>query len=343
MADIETATVTHEAMKLSGSDVAAILLMLLGDQEAAEILSNLEPHEVQHLGKAMFHVADVSEDHVNEVLTQFTERAKVRTTIGFGAAPRIRAVMEHALGTNRAETVLARITPPQRSRSLDALRWMDSKTITALIEHEHPQIAAIVLAHLEPPIAADVLQLLPAEVQADVVYRIATLDTVTGEALAELEETLLHEMARIATAPAASRGGASEAAKIMNNTRPGNDQRIIKTLNAIDERLAQKIEDEMFVFEDLMALDAKNLGVLLRNVENDVLVVALKGADERLRDKMFSCMSSRAADSIRDEMADRGPIRLAEVMEAQKEMLNTARRLADSGALMLAGRNEDYV
>ncbi len=343
MAEPETTEKEQDTSTLSGSEVAAILLMLLGDQEAAEILSNLEPHEVQHLGRAMFHVVDVSEEHVDDVLTQFTDRARVRTTIGFGAAPRIRAVMEHALGVDRAETVLARITPPQRSRSLDALRWMDSKTITGLIEHEHPQIAAIVLAHLEPPIAADVLQLLPVEMQADVVYRVATLDTVSGEALAELEETLLHQMARIATAPAAARGGASEAAKIMNNTRPGNDQRIIKTLNTLDQKLAQRIEDEMFVFEDLMALDDKNLGILLRNVENEILVVALKGADERLRDKMFGCMSSRAADSIRDDMADRGPMRLAEVMEAQKEMLTIARRLADSGALMLAGRGEDYV
>ena len=327
----------------NGSEAAAILLMMLGDAEAAEILSHLEPHEVQHLGSAMFHVADVTENQVESVFDLFMSRTKARTTIGFGAAPRIRAVMEHALGAERADTVLARITPPTRSRALDALRWMDAKTIAALIEHEHPQIAALVLAHLEPPIAADVLQLLPAELQPDVILRIARLESVTADALEELERILVREVARVSSSPATARGGASEAAKIMNNMRPGSDQRIIRTLAKADKQLAQRIEDEMFVFEDLMELDEKNLGVLLRNIENDVLIVALKGADEKLREKMFGCMSSRAADSIRDEMNERGPMRLAEVHEAQKEVLSVARRLADAGTIMLAGRGEDYV
>ncbi|MFM6853996.1 MAG: flagellar motor switch protein FliG [Sphingopyxis sp.] len=344
MADMNDApTPETPGTELGGSEVAAILLMLLGDSEAAEILSHLEPDEVQHLGAAMFNVADVTEGQVEAVFGEFTERARTRTTIGFGAAPRIRAVMEHALGVDRAETVLARITPVTRSRALDALRWMDAKTIVALIEHEHPQIAALVLAHLEPPIAADVLQLLPEEAQSDIVYRVATLDSVTAEALEELEELLLHEMARVSSAPAAARGGASEAAKIMNNTRPGNDQRIIKTLSKVDKVLAQQIQDEMFIFDDLAGLDEKNLGVLLRNVENDILIVALKGAEASLRDRMLGCMSSRAADSIRDEMADRGPMRLADVLDAQKEMLAISRRLADAGTLMLSGRGDDYV
>jgi flagellar motor switch protein FliG len=327
----------------NGSEAAAILLMMLGDAEAAEILSHLEPHEVQHLGSAMFNVADVSESQVESVFNTFMTRTKARTTIGFGAAPRIRAVMEHALGAERAEGVLARITPPTRSRALDALRWMDAKTIAALIEHEHPQIAALVLAHLEPPIAADVLQLLPAEVQPDVIYRVAKLESVTADALEELERILVKQVGRMASSPATSRGGASEAAKIMNNMRPGSDKTIIRTLGKVDKQLAARIEDEMFVFEDLMDLDEKNLGVLLRNVENEQLVVALKGADERLREKMLGCMSARAADSIRDEMNERGPMRLAEVHEAQKEVLATARRLADAGTLMLANRGDDYV
>ncbi len=328
---------------LGGSESAAILLMLLGDEEAAEILSNLEPHEVQHLGGAMFHVADVTEPEVEQVLAQFTLRAKSRTTIGFGAAPRIRAVMQHALGVNRADTVLARITPPTRSQALDALRWMDAKTIVKLIEHEHPQIAALVLAHLEPPIAADVLQLLPSARQADIVYRVATMGPVTAGALAELEEVLLQEMARVSSAPSTTRGGSGEAARIMNNVRPDREGALIKALAKLDKMIAARIEDEMFVFDDLMALDEKNLGVLLRNVETPLLVIALKGADERLRERMLGSMSSRAADSIRDEMAERGPVRLAEVMEAQKEMLAIARRLADAGTLMLAGRADDYV
>lgn len=327
----------------SGSEAAAILLMMLGDAEAAEILSHLEPHEVQHLGSAMFGVADVSEAQVESVFGLFMSKARARTTIGFGAAPRIRAVMEHALGAERAETVLARITPPTRSRALDALRWMDAKTIAALVEREHPQIAALVLAHLDTPIAADVLQLLPAEMQPEIIYRVARLESVTADALEELEGILVREVGRISSSPATIRGGASEAAKIMTNIKRGADQRIIKSLGKLDKQLAQKIEDEMFVFEDLTELDDKNLGILLRNVENEVMVVALKGAEERLRERMLGCMSGRAADSIRDEMEERGPMRLAEVHEAQKEMIAVARRLADAGTIMLAGRGDDYV
>ena len=327
----------------TGSEAAAILLMLLGDSEAADVLSRLDPSEVQHLGAAMFNVADVSEQQVDSVFDLFLSRARARTTIGFGAAPRIRAVMEQALGPERAESVLARITPPTNSRALDALRWMDAKTIVQLIEHEHPQIAALVLAHLEPPAAADVLQLLPTDLQADVIYRVATLESVNAEALDELERVLVREVARTSSTPATARGGSAEAAKIMNNTRPGTDQRIIRQLAKVDKKLAQTIEDEMFIFENLIDVDEKNLGMLLRNVESEILVVALKGADDRLREKIFTCMSSRAADSIRDEMEERGPMRLVEVLEAQKEVLAIARRLADAGTIMLAGRGDDYV
>lgn len=328
---------------LGGSETAAILLMMLGDEEAAEILSHLDPHEVQHLGSAMFNVADVTEAEVEEVFNAFMTRARARTTIGFGATPRIRAVMEHALGAERAESMLARITPPTRSHALDALRWMDARTIAALVEDEHPQIAALVLAHLEPAIAADVLQLLPAETQPDVIYRVARLESVTAEALAELERILVGEVSRVASAPSPVRGGASEAAKIMTNIKPGVDQRIIRSLGKIDKQLAQQIEDEMFVFEDLDELDDKNLGVLLRNVESEILVVALKGAEEKLRNRMLGCMSSRAADTIRDEMEERGPMRLVEVQNAQKEVLAVARRLADAGTLMLGGKRDEYV
>lgn len=347
MADAEAAVapapMPAPPAQTSGSETAAILLMLLGDDEAAEVLRRLDPSEIQHLGTAMFNVADVSQEQVQNVLDTFLIRARARTTIGFGAAPRIRSVMEQALGPERAESMLARITPPTDSRALDALRWMDAKTIVALIEHEHPQIAALVLAHLEPPMAADVLQLMPADVQPDVIYRVATLESVTAEALDELERVLVREVARSSSTPATARGGASEAAKIMNNTRPGADQRIIRALTKVDKKLAQTIEDAMFIFDNLIDVDEKNLGMLLRNVESDVLVVALKGADERLREKILGCMSSRAADSIRDEMEARGPMRLAEVLEAQKEVLAVARRLADAGTIMLAGRGDDYV
>lgn len=326
-----------------GSEAAAILLMLLAEDEAAQVLSRLEPDEVQHLGGAMFSVADVSETQVNSVFSLFVDQARARTTVGFGADVQIRGIMERALGNERAENVLARITPATRSTALDALKWMEPRTIANLIEPEHPQIAAIVLAHLDPPIAADVLQLLDESIQADLIYRVATLGSVTSEALEDLEKLLLKQTTRVNTGTSTKRGGATEAAKIVNNARTSAEQRIIRALAKLDKGLARAIEDEMFVFDNLMALDDKGLGTLMRSVENDVLVVALKGAEPRLRDKILGCMSSRAAQSIVDEMADRGPIRLAEVQDAQKEILAIARRLASEGTINLGGKDDDYV
>lgn len=327
-----------------GSEAAAILLMLLAEEEAAQVLSRLEPDEVQHLGGAMFNVADVSEVQVNTVFNIFVDQARARTTVGVGADTHIKNMMERALGTERAENMLSRITPPSRSNALDALKWMDPASIAAMIEPEHPQIAAIVLAHLDPPIAADVLQLLDEAIQPDLVYRVATLGPVTAEALEDLEDLLLRQPAKATKkSPPTKRGGASEAAKIVNNARTSAEQRIIRALAKLDKGLARTIEDEMFVFDNLMAIDDKGLGTLMRSVENDVLVVALKGAEPRLRDKILGCMSSRAAQSIVDEMADRGPIRLAEVQDAQKEILAIARRLASEGTINLGGKDDDYV
>lgn len=332
-----------ENAAIEGSEAAAIFLMLLDEVEAAEVLGRLEPDEVKQLGGAMFGVADVTESQVNGVLDQFIRRARERTTIGFGADQQIRSMMERALGPDRADKVLARITPPQRSATLDALKWMDASTIAALIENEHPQIAALAIAHLDPAMAAEVLQLLDDEKQADVVYRVATLRPVTAEALEELETILLRQVTSKGHGITTRRGGTGEAARVLNNTKAGTDQRIIRSLTRLDKGLARAIEDEMFVFDNLMEVDERSLGTLLRSVESETLVLALKGADERLRAKMLGCMSNRAAQTIQDEIAERGPTRLTEVQEAQREVLTVARRLAEAGTIMLGGKSDDYV
>ena len=334
---------TSASKELDGSEAAAILLMLLGEEEAAQLLGRLDPQEVQHLGAAMFGVADVSETQVNSVFDRFTERARERTSVGFGADVQIKGMMEKALGPERATNMLARITPPTRANALDSLKWMDPRTIANMIEHEHPQIMALVLAYLDPPIAADVLQLLDEDLQADLVHRVATLGPVTSEALADLELILLRPVASAKSGGSTRRGGTSEAAQIVNNTRKSAEQRILKALQKLDKTLARQVEDEMFVFDNLMALDDKNMGTLLRSVDGEILTVALKGVDERMTTKMFGCMSSRAAQSIQDAIADKGPMRLAEVQEAQKEMLSIARRLANEGTITLGGKGDDYV
>ena len=327
----------------AGSSAAAILLMLLAEDEAAQVLGRLDPDEVQQLGTAMFGVADVSEDEVDTVLDQFVDRARERTTIGFGADGQIRTMMERALGAERAENMLARITPPTRQSALDSLKWMDAKTIAALVEPEHPQIAALVLAHLDAPVAGEVLQLLGEDVQADVVYRVATLGEVSSEALDDLERLLLRQANKQSKGALPARGGGAVAAKIVNSTRTATEQRVIRQLAKLDKNLARTIEDEMFVFDNLNGLSDKDLGALMRGVENEVLIVALKGCDEKLRTRIFGCMSARAAQSIQDEMAERGPMRLAEVQEAQKAVIAVARKLADAGTISLGGKDDDYV
>ena len=333
-----------DALVPQGADAAAILLMLLREEEAAEVLARLDPEEVQQVGSAMFNVAGVTEDQVDGVVVEFMKMARERTTIGFDAEPRIRSVMEQALGPARADSVLARITPATSSRALDALRWMDARSIAMLIKDEHPQIAALVLSHLEASISGDVLQLLPADLQSDVIHRVATLECVTAEAIEELERVLTGEASRGAgNATVAARGGAAEAAKIMNNLRPGTGQRIIRTIGKVDKRLAQVIEEEMFVFEDLIGIDEKSLSTLFRAVESETLVLALKGATPRLREKILGCMSNRAATSIRDEIGEMGPTKLADVQEAQRDVLATARRLSEEGTIVLMDGGADYV
>ena len=328
---------------MNGSEAAAILLMLLDEAEAAEVLGRLGPEEVEQLGGAMFAVADVSEGQVDNVLDLFVQRARERTTIGFGADKQIRGMMERALGADRADNVLSRITPAERFSPLEALKWMDMRTIAAVIEQEHPQVAALVLAHLDPAAASEVLQMLDEDSQGDLVYRIATLRPVTAEAMEELERVMVKLVERSTSGATSRRGGPSEAAKIVNGTRTKNEQRIIRSLAKRDKGLARTIEDEMFVFENLMDLDEKSMGALLRAAENEVLVLALKGADAKLMAKMLGCMSSRAAQSIQDEMADLGPTRLADVQDAQREVLAVARRLSEAGTITIGGKGEDYV
>lgn len=345
MPDLDDALSDQEDSKgaLHGSAAAAVLLMLFDEDEAAQILSRLEPDEVRQLGYAMYDVADVEIEEVNVALDQFVNKARRRTTIGYGATSHIRGAMHKALGTERAENMLAKITPPTRSTKLELLKWMEPKEIAEAIENDHPQVMAIILAHLDPAVAANVLALLPPEYQEDVVYRVATLGPVSSEALDELEEMLSTASPTAKKGTTSQRGGTSEAAAIMNNVRKDMEQRIMKALTKRDKIVSQTIEEEMFIFDNLIDLDEKNLGTLLRGVDSELLVVALKGANEMLKAKMLGCMSVRAAQAIQDEMEERGPMRLAEVVEAQKQVVAMARRMADEGTIMMGGKGDDFV
>jgi flagellar motor switch protein FliG len=318
-------------------------MMLFGEEEAAAILQKLDPEEVRQLGSAMFAVADVREDEVENVLDDFVAKARERTAIGFDPRPQIETMMTRALGPEKAESILARIVPAQDACQIDLLDWLDPTDIVATIEKEHPQVAALLIANLDPAVGAKVVELLPDAAQPDILHRIARLGPITPEAI-EMLNALLAGRTRARKQPAGLvLGGTREAAKIMSSARKATGERVMPKLAKIDRETAKAIEEAMFVFENLLEMDDKNLGTFIRNVDGDVLTKALKGVDEEVRNRFLGCMSQRAADGIRDEMEARGPMRLVEVLEAQKTMIQIARALAKDGTIMLGGGEDDYV
>ncbi|MBX3595299.1 flagellar motor switch protein FliG [Sphingomonas sp.] len=328
----------------TGVERAAVLMMIVGDEEAAAILQKLDPEEVRQLGSAMMNVADVSEFEMAQVLDDFTGRAQERSSIQFDPRPKLESVVTKALGPDRAGNVLARILPPTPDESIAGLAWMEATEIAAMLEDEHPQIAAVMLAHLDSTVAAQVLEMLPEAVQPQVLRRVAKLGPVTPDAVATLRQLIERHASQPKRIAGVQMGGTREAAKIMSSARKITEQKVMPKLAKLDREVARAIEEAMFVFDNLLELDDKNMGTLLRNIESDVLVRSLKGTDEANRDRFLSCMSSRAADTIRDEMEARGPMKMAEVLEAQKVMIAIARQLVKDGTITMPGSgDDDYV
>ncbi|WP_267395492.1 flagellar motor switch protein FliG [Sphingomonas sp. GC_Shp_1] len=327
----------------TGVERAAVLMMLVGEEEAAAILQKLEPEEVRQLGTAMFAVADVSEQEVEDVLDDFVGRARERTGISFDPRPKIEAVMHRALGPEKADSVLARITPAEAACELELLDWMEAPEIAAMVEKEHPQIAAVLIANLDPAIGGQVLELLPDAIQPDILHRIARLGPINPEAVETLRTMLANRRGGGSSSASVLLGGTREAAKILQGARKATEQRVMPKLFKIDKDVAKAIEEAMFVFDNLLDMDDKNLGTLIRNVDGDILSRALKGVDETARSRFLGCMSARAADGIRDEMEARGPMKLAEVLEAQKAMIGIARNLAKDGTIVMGAGDDDYV
>ena len=326
----------------SGVERAAVLMMLVGEEEAAAILQKLDPEEVRQLGKAMFAVADVGEPEVAMVLDDFVGKARERTAIGFDPKPIIETMMTRALGPEKADSVLARITPPEAQCQLELLDWMDAAEIAAMIEKEHPQIAAVVIANLDQDVAGQVLELLPDAIQPEILHRVARLGPITPEAVDTLRTMLANRSGAGGQPTGVMLGGTKEAARILSGARKTTEQRVMPKLFKIDREVAKAIEEALFVFENLLDMDDKNLGTLIRNVDSDLLTRALKGVDEATRNRFLGCMSSRAADGIRDEMEARGPMKLSEVLDAQKAIIQLARALAKDGTIMMGG-DDDYV
>ena len=329
---------------LTGAQRAAILLLTLGGEDAASILKHLGARDVQAVGTAMAALKNVSKEQVETVLTKLQEDVGQHTSIGVGTEEYIRRILVNALGENKAGGLIDRILLGRSSKGLESLKWMESRAIAEMIGQEHPQIIALVLAHLEPDQAAEVIGYLPPRVRSDAVMRIATLDGVQPHALNELDEIMERQFSGGSKKlKSASVGGLKAAADILNAMEGSREAELMSAIRSQDETLGEKIEDLMFVFEDLVELDDRGMQVLLREVPSATLVTALKGAEPEIREKIFANMSKRAADMMRDDLEVKGPVRLSEVDAAQKEVLGIARKLSDAGQLSLAGGGDEFV
>jgi flagellar motor switch protein FliG len=332
--------------KISGAERAAILLMTLGEQTAAEVLKHLGPKEVQKVGTAMATLTNVSKEKVAAVLRAFCETVDNQTALGVGSDEYIRKVLVKALGEDKAGSIIDRVLLGANSKGLESLKWMEPRAVSELIRLEHPQIIAIILSYLDGDQAAEVLMNLPESVRVDVLLRIATLDGIQPSALQELNQVMEKQFSNDNTShlKASSVGGVKAAANILNFIDSSKEKEILAKIKEADEKLAQKIEDLMFVFDDLVEVDDRGIQALLREVSSESLILALKGADEAVREKIFKNMSKRAAEMLRDDLAAKGPVRLSEVEAAQKEIIAVARRMAEAGELALGGKGgEQYV
>jgi flagellar motor switch protein FliG len=331
-----------ELEALSTTQRAAVLMLLLGEEQAASIIRYMDPKEVQALGAAMVSVGDISQEAVNEVLDDFISTFKKQTSLGLGTSDYVESVLRTALGEDKAASVLGRINPTSASKGLEILRWMDARAIAEMVQGEHPQVVAIILSVLENAVAADVLSFLPPEARPEIVERVARLETVQPAAMEELEAIMRKQFASRSSSASSSFGGVKAAAKIMNLTKVDMESMIMKGVESLDADLAQAIQDNMLTFADLGSVDNRAVQTLLRNIEPDLLMVALKGADEIVRDKFMSNMSERARAVFLDDMEAKGPMRLSDVEDAQKKIMRQARKLSEAGELMLAA-GDDFV
>ncbi|OJF67368.1 flagellar motor switch protein FliG [Alteromonas sp. V450] len=328
---------SYDVSKLEGVEKAAILLLSLSEEDAAQILKHLEPKQVQKLGTEMAKVDDMTQTKITAVHKHFIEEIQNYSTIGFQSQDFVKRALTAALGEDKAANLIDQILMGSGAKGLDSLKWMDSKQVASIIRNEHPQIQTIVLSYLEPEQSAEILAQFPEKVRLDLLMRIANLEEVQPAALQELNEIMEKQFAGQAGTQAAKMGGLKSAANIMNYLDTAIEGQLMDAIREQDEEMSQQIQDLMFVFDNLVDVDDKGIQAILREVQQDALLKAIKGADDELKDKIMRNMSKRAAEMLNDDLEALGPVRISEVETAQKEILSVARRLSDSGEIMLGG------
>ena len=324
-----------------GLENAAILLMTLGEEEAAGVLKHLAPKEVQGLGETISKLKSVPSERVNRVLELFANSAGDTSLLVGDTDAYVKTMLRLALGDDKAGLLIDRIMEANDTAGIESLKWMDALSVAELLRTEHPQIVAAILVHLEPDHAAAVLKIFNERQRNEVLVRIATLDGIQPSALKDLNEVMSKVLASGDRARKASRGGVKPAAEILGMMGTAVETSVLDYIREADNDLAQKIMDSMFTFDDLANLDDKGIQSLLKEVQSESLVIALKGATPEMREKVFKNMSTRAAETLREDLESRGPVRVSEVEAEQKELLKVVRRLADEGQIVLSGGGDD--
>ena len=325
----------------TGIEKSAILLMMLGEKEAATVLKYLEPKEVQKISTAMVNLKDLGREQITEVFQDFIAVSSDKTAIGMDSKEYIRGMLTQALGDDKAAGLLDRIMSNSDTSGIESLKWMDPGAVAEMIGNEHPQIIATILVHLDPDQSAEILKMLTERTRNDVLLRISTLDSVQPVALRELNDVLGKLMSGGGTGKKNLKGGVGAAAEILNYMGNALETEMMENVRSFDPDLAQKIEDKMFIFENILEIDDRGIQLILREVQSESLIVSLKGASEELREKIFKNMSQRAAEMMREDLESKGPVKLSEVESNQKEILKIVRRLSDEGQISLGGKNEE--
>ena len=342
--DADVADQEGQLELMTGRQTAAILMLLFNDEEAAQILERLEPNEVEMLGTAMFSVADVDATQIDGSLDRFLSLIMNQTMLSYKSDEKVSRVFRRALGTSRAETIMNRFAPKRPSNIAEMLKWIPDKDLALLISEEPPQISAVLMSFLTPDTAAKILELLPSDMQSDLIYRVATLGPVSARALAHIHGLLENTTpVEEQTAPPMQVGGVLDSATIINNLSKERGRSLLKELMKRDKLTAKLIEDEMFVFADLMDLSKKDIGSVVRKVDASILVPALRGASTELKAKIFGAMSKRAAETVQDDMDEAPPQPMDAVIAAQKAVIAVAKAMLDNGEITMVGAGADYV
>ena len=324
-----------------GLENAAILLMSLGEEEAANVFKHLSPKEVQGLGETITKMKSISRERVDGVLEKFNNTASAQSNLVSDTNEYVKTVLRRALGDDKANLLIDRILQSGDTAGIETLKWMDPVAVGELLRVEHPQIVAAILVHLDFDQAAEVLKTFSERQRNEVLVRVATLDGIQPSALQDLNEVMSKVLAGGGRARRATLGGVKTAAEMINLMGASVETAVLDYIREADNDLAQKILDNMFSFDDLQKLDDKGIQAMLKEVQSESLVIALKGATPEMREMVFKNMSTRAAETLREDLESRGPVRVSEVEAEQKELLKVVRRLADEGQIVLGGGGGD--